>query len=315
MRRLEMMPYRPQDAALWNAFVAASRNGTFLFDRRYMDYHADRFTDASLLVMDGQRPVAAIPANRDGDRLASHDGLTYGGVVIGDAMAAGQMLELFAALCDYWRRGGVHRIRYKPVPWIYHRVPSEEDRYALFRHGAVLVRCDLLTVVPPAGAPALAKGRAHVLKKLARSQAVTVTPSGDWAAMWTILTRRLDERYRVRPTHSLAEMTLLAGRFPDAIRLLLGWLGGEAVAGAVLYETPLVVHVQYMAANDAGRAAGALDAVIDRAARAAAGAGKWFDFGISTERDGHVLNGGLAAYKESFGGRGIVHEIYDLTVG
>jgi len=33
----------------WNAFVAKSKNGTFLFDRRYMDYHADRFSDHSLM--------------------------------------------------------------------------------------------------------------------------------------------------------------------------------------------------------------------------------------------------------------------------
>lgn len=315
MAGLEIVPYRPQDAALWNAFVATSRNGTFLFDRGYMDYHAGRFADASLLVMDGQRPVAVIPANRSDDRLASHDGLTYGGVVIGDAMASGGMLELFAALCDHWRQGGVRTLRYKPVPWIYHRVPSEEDRYALFRHGAALVRCDLLTVVPPARAPALTKGRAHVLKKLARSHAVTVAPSDAWAAMWAILIRRLDERHQVRPTHSLAEITLLAGRFPDAIRLLIGRLEGEVAAGVVLYETPRVVHVQYMAANDAGRTVGALDAVIAHAAAAAAAAGKWFDFGISTEQGGRVLNGGLAAYKESFGGRSVVHEIYDLALG
>jgi len=40
--------------------------------------------------------------------------------------------------------------------------------------------------------------------------------------------------------------------------------------------------------------------------------GKWFDFGISTEDDGRFLNEGLAAYKESFGGRSVVHDFYEL---
>ena len=33
----------------WDDFVRDSRNGTFLFMRGYMDYHADRFADFSLM--------------------------------------------------------------------------------------------------------------------------------------------------------------------------------------------------------------------------------------------------------------------------
>ena len=39
----------------WNDFVSESSNGTFLFLREYMEYHADRFTDYSLLVYDGNK--------------------------------------------------------------------------------------------------------------------------------------------------------------------------------------------------------------------------------------------------------------------
>jgi hypothetical protein len=38
---MSVRPYDRRDAAAWNSFVAASKNGTFLFDRNYMDYHAD----------------------------------------------------------------------------------------------------------------------------------------------------------------------------------------------------------------------------------------------------------------------------------
>ena len=46
-----------------------------------MEYHADRFTDYSLLVYDGNKLLALLPANRSGDVLYSHAGLTYGGVI------------------------------------------------------------------------------------------------------------------------------------------------------------------------------------------------------------------------------------------
>ena len=75
--------YTPEKAAEWNAFVAQSKNGTFLFDRRYMDYHSDRFEDYSLMFYREDRLYALMPANRCGDVFQSHAGLTYGGVVGG----------------------------------------------------------------------------------------------------------------------------------------------------------------------------------------------------------------------------------------
>ena len=44
---IAVRPYTPDEAECWNELVAQSRNGTFLFDRRYMDYHSDRFADHS----------------------------------------------------------------------------------------------------------------------------------------------------------------------------------------------------------------------------------------------------------------------------
>ena len=46
----EIRRYTADRADEWNLFVAASKNGTFLFDRRFMDYHSDRFRDHSLMV-------------------------------------------------------------------------------------------------------------------------------------------------------------------------------------------------------------------------------------------------------------------------
>ena len=44
--------YTADNADEWNQFVAHSKNGTFLFDRSYMDYHADRFEDYSFMIYD-----------------------------------------------------------------------------------------------------------------------------------------------------------------------------------------------------------------------------------------------------------------------
>ena len=40
---IEVTRYTARQSAEWNEFVERSKNGTFLFHRSYMDYHADRF--------------------------------------------------------------------------------------------------------------------------------------------------------------------------------------------------------------------------------------------------------------------------------
>ena len=39
---------------------------------------------------------------------------------------------------------------------------------------------------------------------------------------------------------------------------------------------------------------------------------RYFDFGISNEDGGRYLNRGLAAQKEGFGGRAVVHDFYEV---
>ena len=85
------------------------------------------------------------------------------------------------------------------------------------------------------------------------------------------------------------------------------------VAGVVLFTSPRVVHAQYIAAEEAGRATGALDAVFEHCLTAAAAAGaRYFDFGISTVSEGRELNAGLYRFKTEFGGGGVVHQFFEV---
>lgn len=66
----------------WNDFLVASKNGTFLFDRRYMEYHADRF-DASLMVFRDDGSLVCCCPPTVGNTLQRHGGRTFGGLVLG----------------------------------------------------------------------------------------------------------------------------------------------------------------------------------------------------------------------------------------
>ena len=101
--------------------MAQSKNGTFLFDRRFMDYHADRFEDCSLMVYRRGVLYALLPANIKGEVLTSHGGLTYGGLIMSDKCSAKGVQASFAAINDFLRSIAVQKVVYKAVPWIYHR--------------------------------------------------------------------------------------------------------------------------------------------------------------------------------------------------
>ena len=91
----DIIRYSADKADEWNAFVAASKNGTFLFDRRYMDYHSDRFLDHSLMFYEKGRLYAVMPANDDKHgTLFSHQGLTYGGLIMDKGCRAAKVHDL-----------------------------------------------------------------------------------------------------------------------------------------------------------------------------------------------------------------------------
>ena len=83
MNSFKIIKYTSGHYNLWNDFVANAKNATFLFHRDFMEYHSDRFEDNSLLIFDEKEKLVAIfPANRIGNELFSHQGLTYGEIVI-----------------------------------------------------------------------------------------------------------------------------------------------------------------------------------------------------------------------------------------
>ena len=111
----------------------------FLFDRDYMDYHSDRFSDHSLLFFKGSKLLCILPANIREGTLYSHEGLTFGGVISDREMKVSLMLGVFDALSEHCKKEGIKEILYKTIPYIYHSIPTEEDLYALFSHQAKLV--------------------------------------------------------------------------------------------------------------------------------------------------------------------------------
>jgi hypothetical protein len=311
MMRVERYEPRRQDE--WDRFVGRSKNGVFLFRRSYMEYHADRFEDHSLMLFDDAKPVALLPANRKDATLVSHGGLTFGGFVTDDRMKTPTMLRLFDALDAHCRENGIVQVTYKPVPHIYHRFAAEEDLYALFVRGGRLVRRDVSSTIALRERPDLAKGRKWAARR-ARDSGLEVRPTAEFERFMAIEEDNLKVKYGVRPTHSAAELRLLAERHPGHIKLFAAYKADAMLGGVVVYENRDVVHTQYIATTPEGRDLFALDRVIDALLNEVYADKTYFDFGISTEDAGRTLNTGLIENKESYGARAVAYDWYEMDV-
>jgi hypothetical protein len=305
--------YTANDKPAWDNFVTSSKNGVFLFYRDYMDYHADRFTDHSLMFFSDDALIAIMPASIKDDVVYSHAGLTFGGFVTDSRMKMGLMLELFDHLRAFLKEAGSKRLIYKVVPHIYHQLPAGEDLYALFRAGATLVRRDVSSTIDLAEKLSFSRGRKYEIKQ-AQKDGLEVHQSDAFDVFMAIEEHVLDTKYESKPTHTAAELAMLANKFPESIKLFIATHQQETLAGVVVYETKNVAHAQYIAASDEGKELGALDLILNYLINDYYSSKKYFDFGISTEQEGRYLNLGLIENKQSFGARAIVYDSYELDL-
>jgi GNAT acetyltransferase-like protein len=314
---LQISPYVSDDAAEWDEFVVDAPMATFLHSRRFLGYHGDRFAEQSLMLRDSRsRLVGVFPAAADPaveHRVVSHPGITYGGVVHRGLLGGAAMLHAIAEIRDHYARQGFRTLRYKAVPEIYHRRPSADDVYALGNLGARLYRCDLSCAIDLADRSRPSERRRRGERKALEEGVNVVLDPGHLGEFWAVLEENLATRHGARPTHSVGEMHLLLELFPESIEVITARVHGSVVAGVVLFKTDRVVHAQYIGSTEAGRAASALDAIFGECIRRAVTSGaRFFDFGISTEDEGRVLNAGLHRFKSEFGGGGVVHMFYEL---
>lgn len=315
MAMFEIERYTADQKAIWNQFVLNSKNGTFLFDRNYMDYHSDRFEDYSLMIYRKGRLYSLLAANKMGSVLYSHQGLTYGGLIMSDKVTVADSVEMFRVINACLKESGFEKVIYKPIPFIYHQYPAQEDLYALFRtsNAKIIGRNISSTIFQNGNKLRFSELRRRCIRK-SLNAGVSVIQSNDYEAFWNILNMNLQNRYGVLPVHSLDEIRLLHSHFPNNIKLYMAYKGDVPLGGSLLYITKQVVHTQYISASVEGKELGALDLLFDYLINKEYTSYLYFDFGQSTENMGSVLNESLIFQKEGFGGRGMCYDIYEYDL-
>ncbi|WP_268849285.1 GNAT family N-acetyltransferase [Flavobacterium aestivum] len=312
MKNYSVRRYQESDYLHWNTFVSKAKNATFLFHRDFMDYHKDRFEDYSLLVFNREKLVSVLPANRVGDSIYSHQGLTYGGLVYEEKLKLASVIEVFKAVLLYLYENEIIKIQIKTLPSIYHKKPAEELNYALFLAEAQLIRRDTLAVIDLSKPSQFSKIRKRGIQKGFDNKLV-IKEESDFENFWNeILIPNLEQKHNVEPVHSLNEIRLLKSHFDKNIRQFNVYYNDEIVGGTTIFESENVVHCQYISKYEKNENLGSLDFLYNHLINNVFAGKRYFDFGISNENQGEIVNKGLSYWKESFGASTIVHDFYEV---
>ena len=309
----------------WDGFVETSRNGTFMQQRTFLNYHpTGRFVDCSLMAYNSQgKLIAVIPAAQkvEGRKrvFSSYPGASHGGIIVDQKFNTSDAIDIVPLVTEYCRSNNFNAIEIKMVPRIYHFWPSDEIDFALRHYGFSIGNSELATALP---IKELAKPSDHLIKSTQRNirkaqrLGVTIEESKDLATYWDILTDNLKQKHHAQPTHTLAEIIDLTNRYPQSIKLFAAFLQGKMVSGVVVFLlNSRVINCFYIANNDNYQNLRSLELLFYSLINWGREKGYYYlDWGISTENKGLMVNQGLFKFKEKFGGRGILRESYYLDI-
>jgi hypothetical protein len=259
----------------------------------------------------GILPAAEDPTDKR--RVISHPGITYAGLIHAGKLNATKQETLFLQLIEHFRSEGYKEIIYKAIPSIFHKIPSEDDIYSLFKINAKNFRADLSCAVEIKSPLNLSERRLRSFKKSKKIGSISVNPS--LPKFWEVLESNLQEKHNARPTHTLDEIQELSKIFPDKIQLVTAEIDSNVEAGILIFIQNKTLHFQYIASSQTGQKNNLLDFVINHIAeKYSAQKFNWLNFGISTENNGLTLNSGLYQFKYEFGGGGISYKQFEIKL-
>lgn len=310
---IEIIKYESSRSNEWDNFVSNSRIDSFIFFRDFMDYHSHKFVDFSLMIYKKGNLDAVIPGNIDNDIFYSHQGLTYGGVITSVNSKTVDIINYFNTINIFLKNNGLKRVVYKSIPYIYNKLPTQEDLYVLFKLKAQKIACNISSTIYQNNKLPFIELRKRGSKK-AKGNNVEIIKTTDFIDFWTVLEDNLIATHGVKPVHTINEITFLHKKFPDNIVGYTCLLDSKVIAGCVLFVMKNVVHVQYISANDKGKEVSALDLLFENLINEKYNHKDFFDFGQSTEQMGAVLNENLIFQKEGFGARGVCYDTYKYDI-
>ena len=315
MKNYLVRQYQESDFNNWNAFIGKAKNATFLFHRDFMEYHKDRFEDFSLMFYENQKLVAVLPANRVGEAIHSHQGLTYGGLVFSSKIKAEKVAAIIDVLFQFFIKKDILYFFYKPIPSFYLSGGNHEIDYFLFKKGAFLERKEMNLAINLTMPLIISKSKLKHFRKIEQLD-LEIVEEQQLNSFWElVLEPRLLSKYDVKPVHTLEEITRLKTNFPNNIKQFSVYYKNNIIAGITLFETDKVVKSQYGATTKKGEELRALDFLFISLIEKYKKQGKlFFDMGIVNDNNDRGFNPGLLKQKEELGCSVYSQDFYKMNL-
>lgn len=311
---IEIHQYTDSDILAWDHLIDISNNSSFIFKRKYIEYHKKKFNEISMVLKqkNSGEILAILPCNLSEKIAISYEGLSFGGLVYRADLKYSDINLCFDMIISHLKSIGVESLIYKSMPYIFRVAPAQEDLYILHKNGAILYRRDLSSIINMRAKLNFSTIRNRGIRK-AESNYVRVVEGDFLLDFYKILVDSLS-KHSVEPTHKIHELDYLMKTFPHNIRLFGAFCGDELVAAVLIYCYQNAAHAQYITTSQMGRNVGALDLLFSYLVRDVFINIDYFSFGISTENNGDKINLGLIHQKEGFGARGLVYDSYILSL-
>lgn len=299
----------------WDRFVSASKNGLFFFQRKFVDYHAEKIEDKSVMIFEGDELIGLLPlAKGPSKTLVSHSGLTFGGLIYRNGLDLEKLEEILRAIFLYLKDQFVDRVVIKQPPAIYNSDAYNELKFAYFKNGG-----HIKDVYPTSyidfNEPSTWQQRRKRQANKALKKNIEIKIDNDFCSFWNeILIPNLQLRYHRNPVHSIEEIQLLQKRFPEQILQVNAYYLGKICTGITIFKFEGVVKLQYISSNELGKSYGALDLIMKNLQLPDFLGNQIIDMGTSMIPETERINRGVFDWKMGFGAKITLYETYSFVL-
>lgn len=323
--------YTEEKEIEWDIFVEKqSINGTFLQSRRFLNYHPkERYKDASLMVYDyNHKLVAVCPANiknQDDERIFySHSGSTFGGLVVEKKhYHIRYILPMVMELKEYLVKCQYSEAYIKITSDLLSLVNTDLLQYAFYycgfsEHKELNLYINYNSYKDSILSNFSQGKRGHINACLKEGiYTKTLCTEDEIVNFYKLLCCTL-EKYNLKPIHSIEELIEFKDvRLREECEFYGAYIGTEMVAASMMFyfEKSKCAHAQYLVANPYYNRISTMSymyySMIEEMKKKKY---NYLSWGIVTEKNGYVINEGLANSKESFGSDYCVNYEYYINL-
>ncbi|MCC1484092.1 FemAB family protein [Winogradskyella immobilis] len=310
-----IQPYQNLHKAKWNNVINQSQSATFLFYRDFMEYHSDRFHDNSLLIYENERLQAILPANCVENSIHSHQGLTYGGLIVTENFDSSDYTDMLGYLYSYLKQNNITHLYIKALPEFY---ISSNQKYVDFKQNeenTIVYKSEKVLAIDYSKPLNIHKSKLKNYRKN-ETKGFVIEEETDFSLFWNkVLCPRLALKHNTKPVHTLKEMMYLKSKFPNNIKQYNIYFNDEVLAGITIFDKGSIVKSQYGATTDLGEKLRAIEYLFLKLIYKYKDEGKsFFSMGTVTENTELGYNPGLLKQKEELGCSTYYQDFYKIML-